>query len=254
MSDEIQAAHEALLQIHAIDQEMDALKAEASRAPREIQEEHEAIAALQELRDAAAATLAQSEATLRESERELEKLEKRKTRAEGRLPSLGTMGQIEATQREIAALTAEGGDLETTILEQMEQVEEQTDDLAAQEERLATARSLVAEHEAAWAERKPPLKARYDALTADREGPVSVLRPDVLRRYQLGRNQTTWRERSGITWTFRDRVCITCRTQVSARWLQECREHRSYHACDSCKRMLVPMPVDEPEPEEEDEA
>jgi predicted nucleic acid-binding Zn-ribbon protein len=251
MNPDIQAAHAALNQLDVIDRELDALKAEAKRTPGELKEEHAAVSALDELRVAAAAALVLTEGKQRDAERSLEKLEKRIKKAQDRLPSLGTMGQIEATQREIAAVGAEAGEVETRILELMEQAEDQETDLAAQVERLANARALVAGHEASWLERKPVLAARVGVLDADRVAPAAVLRPDVTRRYQLGRNQSQWKVRTGLTWVQADRVCRTCRTQVSARWLQECAAHTAYHACDSCKRMLVPPPPEEDVEEDE---
>ncbi len=251
MNPEIHQTHTTLLQLDVIDLELDALTAEARRVPAEIKEEYGAIAALDEARAAAAVELAATEKAQKESERALEAIEKRKARAEARLPSLGTMGQIEATQREIAALSAEGGDIETTILELMDSVETQEAAIAEQDGTLERARALLTEHEAAWAERKPNLKARHVELTAEREPLEGSLRSDVVRRYQLGRNQSQWKIRTGVTWVNRARVCRTCRTSVSARWIQECREHTAMHACDSCKRMLVPQPTPDEDAAEE---
>ncbi len=249
MNPEIQAAHAVLLQLHVIDQELDALLAEAKRSPVEIRDEHAAIVALKELRAAAAEALAATEKTQRAEEKDLEKVEKRKARAVGRLPSLGTMGQIEATQREIAALTDDAGDRETVILELMDEAESQEADVAEQDASLARATELVAEHVAAWASRKPPLAARVEELQGLRAPIAAELRSDVARRYKLGRNQPTWRNKAGITWTDSGRICTTCKRQVSARWLQECADHSAHHACDGCKRMLVKPPADEADEE-----
>jgi predicted nucleic acid-binding Zn-ribbon protein len=244
MNPDILAAHEALLHLHVLDQELDALSAERTRTPREIAEEHAAIAALQEARDAAAKTLAAAGVKQREAERSLDAIEKRKGKAEARLPSLGTMGQIEATQREIAALSTEGGELETAILELMDDIEQQEAALAARDEQLAHARAVLAEHESGWAARRPGLEARVTALEAERAPVADGLRPDITRRYQLGRNQATWKLKAGITWADIDRVCRTCKCEVSARWLQEARDHTALHSCDNCKRMLV-QPAEE---------
>lgn len=239
MNPEIKAAHEVLLQLHVIDQELDALVAEARRTPTEIREEHAAIASLTEQRAAAAEALAATEAQQHLEEGDLAKVEKRRARAEARLPVLATAGQIEATQREIEALGAEAGDLETVILELMDTAESQEAAVADLDKRLAQASTIVADHEAAWAARKPILSARVEELGALRAPLAGALRSDVGRRYQLGRNQPSWPVKAGITWTDSARICRTCKCQVSARWLQQCGDHTSHHACDGCKRMLV---------------
>lgn len=247
MNPEIMAAHEVLLQLHVIDQELDALVAEARRTPAEIREEHAAIATLTEQRAAAAEALAATEAKQHLEEGSLAKVEKRKVRADARLPSMTTAGQIEATQRELQALGDEAGDLETVILELMDTAETQESDVARRDAQLAHATALVTDHEAAWAARKPVVAARVDELAAQREPLVGSLRSDIARCYQLGRNQSGWRGKAGITWTDSGRICLTCKRQVSARWLQECGDHTSHHSCDGCKRMLVKPPEDEGE-------
>ncbi len=245
MNPDILAAHETLLLLNVIDQELDQLAAEQTRTPREIAEEHAAIDALQGQREATAEALAGVLSTQAEAEAKMASVEKRKAKAEARLPSLGTMGQIEATQREIAALSTEGGDLETAILEIMDDAEGRETALADLDALLGRTRGILAEHESAWAARAPVIAARVAELEGQREEPAASLRKDVARRYQLGRNQSMWKVKSGLTWADSSRVCLTCKCGVSARWLQECRDHTALHSCDGCKRMLVKPPARE---------
>ncbi len=240
MDNEIEVAHDAMLQLDKIDREIDALDAEAIASPANIDEEEALLAEFKTELVATQASLKAVQERQSEQERSLTGVERRKVRADNRLGSLGTMGQIEATQREIAALTIEAGEIETSILETMEEVEELEASIEKQETRFERGVVALAAHKSGWNSRRGVVESRLAELKTAREPLVAVLRPDVLRRYLLGRNQKQWPTITGITWALGDRVCRTCHGQIPARWVNEARSHLAYHACDGCKRMLVP--------------
>ena len=73
----------------------------------------------------------------------------------------------------------------------------------------------------------------------DKRAPiVNDMRSDFLRRYQLAWRQKGRKQPSGVT-QLSGAICMTCNTEVSARWIQESRGWTTLHSCQTYKRLLL---------------
>jgi predicted nucleic acid-binding Zn-ribbon protein len=197
-------------------------------------------------RDELDAEFGAARASLAEGEVLLAKTEKRRARAHERIPLLQTTEQVEATQREIVALAEAIDELESEILERMDLVETLEQSAAAAVKSAEEGSAAFALANEAWVERRPLLDAHITQLDSGR-GPIAEsLRSDILRRYQLAWRQRGKTSPSGVTQVI-GRICETCHTEISARWLQESREHQALHSCQGCKRLLLFDPDAPPE-------
>ena len=235
---EVADTSRALVAVDRIDPERWNLDAERRDEPAAIAAD---VAAL----DARRAEVARLEGELERcrsdvatAEKELDGVDRRRNRAKKRLAEVFTSTQIEATQREIETLSERAGELEEETLLGMERGEELQVQLGKERAGVEQDAADRAGRRAAWADRDARIGARVAALDAERAPLWSGLRSDVARRYKVGWNMPYYKPPSGLT-SANGGVCTTCRTSISARWVQECRAHTALHACDSCKRILV---------------
>lgn len=228
----------SLLRLNSIDLRRHALQVESESGPRHLADLGTELSSREATRNRLADELKNARSSLGESEVELSKTEKRRARAQDRIPLLQTAEQVSATEREIDALAETIDLLESEILERMDGAEglavASAEGSASAEEGRA---NLTAATES-WAERLPVLQAETKQLDGERVPLAESLRSDILRRYQLAWRQRGKARPSGVTGVL-GRICETCHTEVSARWLQECREHVALHSCQGCKRLLL---------------
>jgi|GEM_PF-3280839 len=236
-----------------IDQELDRLAAEAAAAPKNLAAERSVLAELTTAREATEQALAGARKRMAEAEREHEALEAKRDRANKRMETIASQAQLDATTRELETLAELIGESETVILMGYDEVETLEATLDEQTERQGNATVGLAEHEAAWIAREPIVVARQAELTAAREPQYGALDSRVAQRYMLGRQQAMFTPLSGITWIHAGTICTTCNARISPRWVQDSGDYKAWHACDSCKRLMVKTIVQDG-PEGDDEA
>jgi len=227
-----------LLRLNSIDLRRHALQVELQRSPSSLEELDVDLQARNVEGDRLNDELRAARTSLGEGEVELSKTEKRRVRAHERIPLLQTAEQVEATQREIVALAETIDDLESETLERMDRVETLEGEAAAALESSEAGSSELAAATEAWAERRPMVDSQMAELDDERSPIASTLRSDILRRYQLAWRQRGKLKASGVTQVL-GRICETCHTEISARWLQESRDHQALHSCQGCKRMIL---------------
>ncbi len=237
----------SLLRLNALDQERHEVQAELTATPKALATARVELDRAAAGRDATEAACKVKKKAIATDERQMESVERRRDRAKGRMPNLISSTQIEATQREIAALSEEAGQLEEKVLEGMEELEELQASLEEQRQAVDEGEGALAARVEEWADREAVLRARLDELNTAREPVADTLRSDVARRYALAWGRS-WKPPSGIT-TVDGFICVTCKGRVSPKWIQESLNHRALHACDNCKRLLVYDPDAEPESE-----
>ena len=228
----------SLLVLNGLDLQRYALQTELEQTPRSLAVGTEELASADEESGAAAEMLAAAEEGLESSEAELVATESRRQRAQERLAMLTTMEQVDATQREISVLGEALEELELQILEKMEAL----DGLRASAETLSgeaeRRRRELASARSAWEKREPLARSEMQKLDAARSPIVADMRSDFLRRYQLAWRQKGRTSPSGVT-CVDGQVCLTCNTEVSARWIQESKAWSAIHNCQTCKRLVL---------------
>jgi len=228
----------SLITLDALDQELLALRAESETVPAGLTERGAEIQAASEARDALSAALAGKRTAQREAERELEDVERRIGRAHKRMENLFTNEQIAATQREIAQLGDRQDALEGTILELMEEVDDLEGREGSANEAIESAQGALDADAAAWEARRAVVTARVGVL----ESEIGTLKPTIdaeaMKAYVIGFENRRNRHHRGVTWT-EGVMCIQCRTEAPARWVNEAMNGDGIHRCLGCKRVLV---------------
>jgi predicted nucleic acid-binding Zn-ribbon protein len=227
-----------LLRLNQLDLGRHALQVELKQSPARIEELGVNLGSRDAARDRLAGEFRAARSSLAEAEVLLAKTEKRRSRAQERIPLLQTAEQVEATQREIVALAEAIDELESEILERMDLAEALEQSAAAAVKSAEEGSVDLAVAKEKWAERRPLLDAQMTQLDSERTPIAEGLRSDIRRRYQLAWRQRGKTSPSGLTQVV-GRICETCHTEISARWLQESREHVALHSCQGCKRLLL---------------
>ncbi len=228
----------SLLVLNGIDRQRYVLQTELEQTPRRLAQGDVELASADEESAEAARMLVAAEDGLALSEAELVTTESRRQRAQERLPMLTTTEQVEATQREISVLGEALDELELQILEKMEALDalrDRAQNLSGEAERR---RRELASDRSSWEGREPLARSEMQKLDAARAPIVADMRSDFLRRYQLAWRQKGRKSPSGVTGVD-GQVCMTCNTEISARWIQESKAWSAIHSCQTCKRLVL---------------
>jgi|GEM_PF-2484202 len=227
-----------LIELDALDQELLALRAERAETPNKLVAQEAEIGIAAEARDLIAARLATAQSGQRSHEADLEDVERRRTRASKRLEALYVAEQISATEREITQLGEQADELEMSILEFMEQVDVASAELERANGAIAHADKGLASDKVAWEARVPVVDARITELDAAVAALIPQISGEAHKAYRIGYENRSNRRRQGCTRT--DGVmCILCRTEIPARWVNEARNGDGIQRCLGCKRVLV---------------
>jgi uncharacterized protein len=176
----------------------------------------------------------------RRHEEQVAAVDARRKSEEGRMYSglITSEREVDAIRQEIHSLRGRKNDLEDTLLEIMEQIEELESLVATLQER----------HDELSGQVAPLSKARDDAATdidaelADREieraRAVAALPAPVVAYYEDVRAR---KEGVGVA-ALQGRTCMGCRLELTLVELEEVKEHsqRRLARCEQCGRILVP--------------
>jgi len=226
-----------LRDLDALDQELLALQAELATTPVGLAERRSDIAGASLARDAIAEKLAEHQSRQRDHERDLEGIEGRQKRANKRLEALFVAEQIAATEREIGQLAEQRDEEEFAILELMEQIDVLSGQLASANQAITEAESSVSSDQAVWDGRTPVVQARIAALQTAIEQLTPTIPHEAMKAYRIGYDNRNNRRHQGVTLT-EGVMCILCRTEIPARWVNESRNGDGIHRCLGCKRVL----------------
>lgn len=172
----------------------------------------------------------------RKKERELELAQKEEAirKHSGELNTVKTNEAFKALQVEIDRAKSEAGDIETKILEIMEQI-----DLSQKEVKKIAAE--VAEEEkgvqAQVTEREAELatvKAKREELAKEREALASPLPSEVHRTYDHIRSRGKRDPVARIDGT----VCSACRMNLAPQVIVEATKLKAFVFCESCQRII----------------
>lgn len=229
-----------LMQLSSIDEELRICRAELestlpamSAAAAAIEALAERLAAVQLLCDAEAKRCSASEA-------DLAAVEKRMARATGRLALLVSAEQVTATEREMAALRGQIGEIEEKVLLAMERMDSLESERAQLDAKLTGMRSDADGNSARWAERAPQLQQRADELTGFRDALTVQLTSEQRRLYSTALRRGAYGASAPAGITLVDGfICRTCHKRLPPMWVNESRVFERLYCCDGCKRILV---------------
>lgn len=229
-----------LLQLSSIDEELRICRAELESTPLVLSAAVSAIEELAERLDSVQLVCAAESKRCASAEGDLAAVEKRMARATGRLALLVSAEQVSATDREMAALREQIGELEEKVLlamERMDALESERSQIGTKLEAMRTESDGNSEQ---WVERGPKLQQRAEELQGFREGLSAELTGEQRRLYgtALRRGAHGASAPSGVT-LVDGFICSTCHKRLPPMWVNESRVFERLYCCDGCKRILV---------------
>jgi predicted nucleic acid-binding Zn-ribbon protein len=181
------------------------------------------------------ARVAQSDAetTLKANETKQDQLKKRLYGG-----SVVGVREAEAVEHEIAGLKEKAGELETSILENMEVIEAGESALAAQKTTVAEREQELADTLAAYAQRSSELQAQISAAQSERAEAAAPLSKSVITQYDAARKRN---KDTGVA-LLEGVTCAGCRMQVPGQALNHMSSTQNLIPCDNCGRFLYRKP------------
>ena len=189
--------------------------------------------------DAVKARIAESQAARREVERDLAAVQSRLSKFKNQLMEVKTNKEYQAMQKEMSVAEQEISDLETRMLERMEEA----DSLAVE---LKTAQgALVAEQAETTRERQALENERgtvaddLKRLSEERAMTAALVSAEALALFErLAHN------RRGLAMAeARDGLCTVCHVRLRPQVFNQARRNAGIVQCDSCTRILYFVPV-----------
>lgn len=228
-----------LLDLQEIDSELDRLK----RQREEIPERVEADEIGHELRKLSA-VLAALEDELHEADRvqgrlesEVSTLGDKISREEKKLygGSVANPKELGSIQEEVRLLDRQRDELETSLLEAMEAVEESRSKVTDAERRKREMQEQLAQKERAYSEKAAELDGEIGKREKMRAAAGGKTDPELLALYDKIRQQ-----KGGVAvGEVRDGICGACRVELPAEELDRMLHTDSLWRCPQCRRILV---------------
>ncbi len=235
-----------LIELQAHDQAIDAVDKSLADIPAFIADLKNKIEAARQKASQAKAQVQDFEKKKKERELELAQKEEAIRKHSGELNTVKTNEAFKALQVEIDRAKSEVGDIETKILEFMEQI-----DGAQQEFKKATADFGVEEKAflAQIAEKESDLaavKAKKETLLAERKNLAEPIPEDIHKIYDHVRSRG---KRDPVSKAIKKSdggaVCGACRMNLAPQMVIEVTKLKNFVFCESCQRILyIPEVLD----------
>lgn len=180
--------------------------------------------------------LKQARVTLAEAETSLKANEDKRKQLNKQLygGSVTSARQAEAAESEIAALKAAAEDLETTILETMDAVEQGEAAVAEQKDVAAAREKDLAATLAAYAQESGRIRLQIAEAQTERTEAAPAVPPALMAAYNAARKRT-----KGTGMAVLDGVtCTGCRMQVPGIAIRNLGNTEEVVSCDNCGRIL----------------
>lgn len=226
--------------LHLLDEEAVKHVAERAKLP-EARKTHETrLAAEQRKVDANARAAAERAARRRTLESEAAAFEAQEKKFRAQLDAVTDQKQFEAVQHEIAAVAGKRGDLETQVLELLEEEEKLAAERPALAAALEKAQRETGEALARIAAEDARLAALLEALDARRAEASAPLTPASRTRYEKLRAGKGGRAVVAVA----QNACGGCARNLTPRALQDARKREALLVCDGCGRLMLLPPDD----------
>ena len=224
-----------LVQLAKLDSRLQGIEQELQKLPsREVKAKarlSEASAALEAHRD----RLRQLELARRDGEREAESLAAQERKYQGQTMLVKTNEELWALQREIQSVKARRSELETQVLERMEEEEARKREGSGFDRGVAEARAQLAQVTSEVAAERARLEAEREKGSGEREGVAAELTPEWRARYERVRAN---RGSPAVVALVRN-ACGGCQSSQPPQRVQELRMGALVVTCEFCGRLIV---------------
>lgn len=231
MSEEI----DALWTLRELDEEMLARRSEAARFPQERGAlEHRVAnerAQLEEIKSRVAA----AQMIRRQLEKDIDVLAEQERKFQSQLPAVKKNEEYTALLHEIATTRQKRSDLETRVLLQLEEEEQVQAERPVRETALQAAEHEAAERRATLEAAESEIRAKLDALNAQRAQRLTLLTPVTRSRYERVRAS---REGRAVVAILKG-ACGGCYRTQPPQMLQEAKRRDRFVICDGCGLLLI---------------
>jgi predicted nucleic acid-binding Zn-ribbon protein len=236
MSEEI----DRLWALQDLDEQAAGVREILARFPEQRRElEHRIVEARQRL-EQAKARVVESQKQRRELEREAAALGDQERRFQQQLPVIKKNEEYTALLHEIQGVRGKRSDLETRVLERMEEEEREQAERPALEQALKTAEAEAATRAKLIDAQEVSEQGKLGVLEARRDAHVRELAPATRARYERVHASRDGRAVVGIL----KGACGGCYRALPPAVLQEARRRDRMMSCEGCGRIIVWPPVE----------
>ena len=231
MSEEI----DVLWELRQLDEEMLTLRSEQGRFPEERRTLDQRVAGEKGRLEELKSRLAAAQMSRRQVEKDIEVLAEQERKFQSQLPAVKKNEEYTALLHEIAATRQKRSDLETRVLLQMEEEEQVQGERPVREAALHAAEREAAERRAAVDAAESAIRAKLDALEAERAPRIERLGTVTRSRYERVRAS---REGRAVVAILKG-ACGGCFRTQPPQMLQEAKRRDRFVICDGCGLLLI---------------
>jgi predicted nucleic acid-binding Zn-ribbon protein len=189
--------------------------------------------------DTAKARIAESQTARREVEKDLAAVQSRLNKFKNQLMEVKTNKEYQAMQKEMSVAEQEISDLETRMLERMEEADSLAIELKTAQAALSAEQAEITRERQALESERGTLADDLKRLSEERAMTAALVSADALALFErLAHN------RRGLAMAeARDGLCTVCHVRLRPQVFNEARRNAAIVQCDSCTRILYFVPV-----------
>jgi uncharacterized protein len=189
--------------------------------------------------DAVKARIAESQTGRREVERDLAAVQSRLSKFKNQLMEVKTNKEYQAMQKEMSVAEQEISDLETRMLERMEEADSLAIELKTAQAALAAEQAEITRERQALENERGTVADDLNRLGEERARTAALVSAEALALFErLAHN------RRGLAMAeARDGLCTVCHVRLRPQVFNEARRNAGIVQCDSCTRILYFVPL-----------
>jgi uncharacterized protein len=189
--------------------------------------------------DAVKARIAGSQTARREVDRDLAAVQSRLSKFKNQLMEVKTNKEYQAMQKEMSVAEQEISDLETRMLERMEEADSLAVELKTAQGALAAEQAETTRERQALENERGTVADDLKRLSEERAMTAALVSAEALALFErLAHN------RRGLAMAeARDGLCTVCHVRLRPQVFNEARRNAGIVQCDSCTRILYFVPV-----------
>ncbi len=200
------------------------------------------LAARTDALEAVKARIAASQTARREVEKDLAAVQARLSKFKNQLMEVKTNREYQAMQKEMSVAEQEISDLETRMLERMEEADALAIELKTAQAALSSEQAEIARERQALDRERTTVDDDLKRVSEERVRTAALVGPEVLAlfdRVAHGRRGVAMAEA-------RDGLCTVCHVRLRPQVFNQARRNTDIVQCDSCTRILYFVPVATP--------
>ena len=189
--------------------------------------------------DAVKARIAGSQTARREVDRDLAAVQSRLSKFKNQLMEVKTNKEYQAMQKEMSVAEQEISDLETRMLERMEEADSLAVELKTAQGALAAEQAEITRERQALENERGTVADDLKRLSEERAMTAALVSAEALALFErLAHN------RRGLAMAeARDGLCTVCHVRLRPQVFNQARRNAGIVQCDSCTRILYFVPV-----------